>query len=132
MTGLTVMVDIGEYMGYAGIALNLGTLLGPVLGGVVFDEAGYNAVFIMAVAVVGFDVVLRLIMIERSAADRRTDYSLHGRPNIVEVEFGDSSRAGKGAEAASRSTKLPDKAHQKRLLPPVLALLCSAQFFSAL
>ena len=73
-TGLAVLVDtvgqahIGEFMGYVGIALNAGTLVAPLLGGVIFAKSGYNAVFGLIIAVVGVDILLRLFMKEQKAS----------------------------------------------------------------
>ncbi|EME41591.1 hypothetical protein DOTSEDRAFT_55378 [Dothistroma septosporum NZE10] len=70
-TGLAVLVDtvgqaqIGEYMGYVGIALNMGSLIAPLLGGVVYQSAGYDAVFGMIVVVVVLDILLRFVMKEK-------------------------------------------------------------------
>ena len=55
-----------EYSGYIGIALNLGNLTGPLLGGVVFARSGYHAVFGLITGVVLVDILLRLVMKERT------------------------------------------------------------------
>jgi predicted MFS family arabinose efflux permease len=56
-------------MGFALSAMGLGVLVGPSVGGVVFQKAGYNAVVgIMGVTAL-VDIVLRLIMIEKSVAE---------------------------------------------------------------
>ncbi|EME42532.1 hypothetical protein DOTSEDRAFT_73392 [Dothistroma septosporum NZE10] len=71
MTGLAILVDvvgparIGEYSGYIGLALNLGNLTGPLLGGVVFARSGYHAVFALIISVVLVDIMLRLIVKEK-------------------------------------------------------------------
>ena len=71
-TGLAVLVDtvgqkhIGEYMGYVGIALNAGSILAPLLGGIVFAKAGYDAVFGLVTGVVVLDILLRVLMVEKS------------------------------------------------------------------
>jgi MFS family permease len=57
-------------MGYVGLGMSLGILVAPLLGGVVFDRAGYDAVFGMAYALVGFDIVLRLLLVEKKVAVR--------------------------------------------------------------
>ncbi|KAF2174028.1 hypothetical protein M409DRAFT_62206 [Zasmidium cellare ATCC 36951] len=70
-TALAVLVDtvgqeeLGEYAGYIGLALNLGNVAGPVLGGVDHEYGGVHGVFGLCMAVIGVDVVLRLIMKER-------------------------------------------------------------------
>ena len=76
-TGLAIMVDtagegcVGEYMGYVGLALNAGTVIAPLLGGVVFARRGYNAVFAMTFGLIALDILLRVTMIERHVAESR-------------------------------------------------------------
>lgn len=43
-------------------------MIGPLLGGVALAKAGYNAVFGMTLAIIGVDIVLRLLMIESVTA----------------------------------------------------------------
>ncbi|CZS92961.1 related to vesicular amine transporter [Rhynchosporium agropyri] len=70
--GLAIIVDsvesnqIGRYMGYFSLAMSVGNLLGPLLGGIVLEYGGYYAVFGMAFAVLGVDATLRFCMIEKS------------------------------------------------------------------
>lgn len=74
--GLALLVDtigrdgIGQAMGYAGMAVTFGTLAGPLLGGVIYGKGGYYAVFGLCFGLIGVDVVLRLVMIERKYAVR--------------------------------------------------------------
>lgn len=76
VVGLSVIVDtvgqknVGQFMGYVSIAMSLGLLIAPLLGGIVFDQAGYMAVFAMCFGLLGVDVVLRLLMIERKVAKK--------------------------------------------------------------
>ncbi|RDW79861.1 MFS transporter-like protein [Coleophoma cylindrospora] len=60
--------EIGQAMGYIAAATSIGSLAGPLLGGVVYARAGYYAVFAMGFALIGLDVFLRLMMIEKSVA----------------------------------------------------------------
>jgi MFS family permease len=55
-------------MGYVAMATSLGSLSGPLLGGVVYAQAGYYAVFAMGFAIIGVDILLRLMMVEKSVA----------------------------------------------------------------
>jgi MFS family permease len=62
--------NIGRAMGYVTIGTGVATVLAPVLGGLVFDRAGYTAVFAMAFGFIGLDLFLRLVMIEKRDALR--------------------------------------------------------------
>lgn len=74
VVGLALLVDtvgvdgIGEAMGYVGLGLSLATLLAPLLGGIVFAKGGYYAVFAMAFGLIGLDIFLRVLMVERKIA----------------------------------------------------------------
>lgn len=74
--GLALLADtvgneqIGQYMGYVGLSMSLGILVAPLLGGVVFDKGGYNAVFAMQYALVGIDIAFRLLLVEKRVAQQ--------------------------------------------------------------
>ncbi|KAF7171640.1 hypothetical protein CNMCM5623_003984 [Aspergillus felis] len=74
VAGLALMTDtvssdnLGQTIGYLGSSIGLGFLLGPLLGGLVYNAAGYNAVFAMAFAIVGVDLVMRVAVIEKKVA----------------------------------------------------------------
>ena len=74
--GLALLADtvdpkrIGHVLGYMYLAMSLGLLLGPLLGGIVFQHAGYNSVFGLAYSIIGVDFVLRLCMVEKKSAAR--------------------------------------------------------------
>ncbi|KAH2926165.1 hypothetical protein KXW15_002546 [Aspergillus fumigatus] len=72
--GLALLVDtiekeaLGEAMGYAAMGITLGTLTGPLLGGVLYENGGYYAVFGLAFGIIGLDIFLRLVLIEKKDA----------------------------------------------------------------
>ncbi|CAG8903359.1 unnamed protein product [Penicillium egyptiacum] len=72
--GLALMVDtvgkddLGQAIGYVSMAISVGTLAGPLLGGVVYEDGGYYAVFGLAFAFIAIDIILRLLLIERRHA----------------------------------------------------------------
>jgi MFS family permease len=76
--GLALLADtvdpkrIGHALGYMYLGMSLGLLSGPLLGGVVFQHAGYNAVFGLAYSIIGVDFVLRLCMVEKKSVARWT------------------------------------------------------------
>lgn len=73
IVGYTIIIDtvttkrVAEYVGHITIALNVGTFAGPLLGGVVFNRAGYDAVWAMMVGFVVLDALLRLVMKEKGS-----------------------------------------------------------------
>lgn len=74
--GLALIVDtvgearVGQAMAYASSAMSMGMILGPVLGGVLYDKRGYYAAFALAFALIGLDLVLRVILVEKKIAVR--------------------------------------------------------------
>ncbi|KAK8055438.1 hypothetical protein PG993_000665 [Apiospora rasikravindrae] len=71
--GCALLVDtldtaVGVAMGYVGIAMSIGLIVAPVVGGAVYHAAGYYAVYYIAFGVVALDILLRLFMIEKKVA----------------------------------------------------------------
>ncbi|KAI0406018.1 MFS transporter-like protein [Xylaria palmicola] len=71
--GCALLVDtmgsaVGVVMGYVSISMSIGLLLAPVIGGVVYNNVGYLAVFYVSFGVVGLDIAFRLFMIEKKIA----------------------------------------------------------------
>lgn len=72
--GLALMVDtvgkddLGQAIGYVSMAISVGTLAGPLLGGVVYEHGGYYAVFGLSYGFIAIDIILRLVLIERRHA----------------------------------------------------------------
>ncbi|KAK6522549.1 hypothetical protein TWF281_001990 [Arthrobotrys megalospora] len=74
VVGLALVIDTvpakeqAQSMGFVSIGMTAGSSLGPLLGGIIYDKAGYTAVFILAFSVIGFDIIMRLLVIEKAAA----------------------------------------------------------------
>ncbi len=73
--GCALLVDtmgnsVGVAMGYVSIAMSLGLLIAPVIGGAVYEAAGYYAVYYIAFGIVAVDILLRLVMIEKKVAQQ--------------------------------------------------------------
>ena len=61
---------IGQAVGIIGIPMSMGPIVGPLLGGVIYTHAGYYAVFGLMFAMLGVDAVLRLVLVEKSVAQK--------------------------------------------------------------
>ncbi|KGO77023.1 Major facilitator superfamily domain, general substrate transporter [Penicillium italicum] len=66
---------LGQTIGYLGSAIASGFLLGPFLGGVVYNSGGYNAVFWFAYPILALDMVMRFVLIEKKVAAQWTGES---------------------------------------------------------
>ncbi|KAE8442556.1 hypothetical protein EG329_003043, partial [Mollisiaceae sp. DMI_Dod_QoI] len=132
--GLALLSDtmdkekIGQAMGYTAAATSIGSLAGPLLGGVVYARGGYYAVFAIGFAIIGIDIVLRLMMIEKSVAQQWV--SPQEETAIEQKEGGqnqvnDAIQPVPQAEGPSNTEKVvaePLPAWTRRL-PPFITLL---------
>ncbi|KAI0532036.1 MFS transporter-like protein [Xylaria digitata] len=156
--GCALLVDtmgdsVGVAMGYVNISMSIALLLAPVIGGVVYNNAGYLAVYYVAFGVVGLDVVLRLIMIEKKVAKQWIK-----EPEAESSQIGAEKTSPKnppGNEPLRGSTDIPDTQtpatalvgeadhsddrsnasevdQEKRRSRPIIALLKSARLLAAL
>ncbi|KAG9235842.1 MFS transporter-like protein [Amylocarpus encephaloides] len=133
--------NIGQAMGYIAAATSIGSLLGPLLGGIVYDHAGYYATFAMGFAIIGFDICLRLLMIEKSVAAQWSQSP--GNEISESTQSSDNSdRISDGPQIDDRVTK--EKANESspstpttptnwsHRLPPVITLLRIPRLLAAL
>ena len=119
---------VGEAIGWVSLGVNLGALSGPVLGGVMFSQAGYYAVFGMTFGLLGLDILLRAAMIEKKVALR-----------LLEEERQDGDEAQQTATETEPLIKGPDSSirNSKQELSkphafPMLLFLQIPRFLSAL
>lgn len=74
--GLALLIDsvdkkhVGRATGWTSTALTCGTLLGPLIGGIVYDRAGNYAVYGICFGLIAIDVALRLVIIEVKDAQK--------------------------------------------------------------
>ena len=124
-------------MGYIAIAYTLGVLTAPLLGGVVYGQAGYYAVFAMAFAMIGLDAFLRIILIETKQAKMwsSVDGDRGSTPEATDHESRQGSLMVQGHELKTteemRSSPSFPKRETKRKLPPILLLLKSRRMLTA-
>lgn len=92
VAGLSLITDsvasknLGQMIGHLGSAVAIGFLLGPFLGGLVYDTAGYHAVFIVAFSIVGVDLAMRFAVIEKKVAQRWIKGLVDERPSNGEYQ----------------------------------------------
>ncbi|CEJ57617.1 hypothetical protein PMG11_06305 [Penicillium brasilianum] len=74
VVGLAIIADnvppdrVAEAMGHTSIALTWGSLLGPTIGGVMYEKLGFYGTFAIPTGLIIVDVVLRFAMIEEAGA----------------------------------------------------------------
>jgi len=137
MTDTVEFNNLGQTIGYLGSAITLGFLLGPLLGGLVYNAAGYNAVFAMAFAIIGVDLVMRVAVIEKKVARRwiSTGHEENGNGNghVYSSGGGYHTFPGEFTEVEEDKGKfaLLEIARQPRVLISLWALLVQGLLFSA-
>lgn len=155
VVGLALVADtvpqerLATATGWLSLGLSLGLLLSPLLGGVVYDHAGYGAVFAMAYALIGLDIVLRLLLVEKKVA-ARWDPDAMGRVAVAAINESDNtlkpdtgSTHGDGTHDTEKGQPMtgcqsypeptsPPRRRYRDLLPPVLSLLYSRRLLASL
>lgn len=140
VVGLALLADTvgkeraGQYMGYVALSYTLAALIAPLLGGVVYQQAGYYAVFGMAFGMIGLDIILRLLLIEKKVArkwlgDLQPENLLPGMRHSNELAKGGQTELAQSVTASERPAgprrqSAFDGPIAKKL-PPMLILLKS-------
>lgn len=151
--GLALMSDtvsedeIGQAMGYVAMAYSVASVVGPLLGGVVYEHAGYYAVFAMGFAIIGLDICLRLLMIEKKMAEQWTTTNVEGEimdASVFTSTVRESSTCeiqhplpvaieSKERDFGSTSPAHTEKSNTKSpKLPPIITLLRHPRLLAAL
>ncbi|KAB8260678.1 major facilitator superfamily domain-containing protein [Aspergillus pseudonomiae] len=154
--GMALVVDtvgkdqVGAAMGYVSMAMTVGTVFGPFIGGVVLSRISYDAVFTIAVGLVVLDILLRLFMIEQKTALKWTQPQI---ANETESLLSSADETGNGVYQATRQDRSdqisanpchsvcwpevsgePISSGRTSTLPPIVRLMCSSSvllFFGA-
>ncbi|KAL4903162.1 hypothetical protein BDW74DRAFT_52941 [Aspergillus multicolor] len=154
--GMALIVDtmgkdqVGAAMGIVSMAMTVGTVMGPFVGGVMLSKAGYHAVFGLALALIFVDIALRLVMIERKNAtqwiddsaaqsdaetDRLLDTSATSTTTTsvippygyeaVESEHESNRDADTESQHLNAKSKAEGSIFTKSSMPPMLRMICS-------
>ncbi|KAF9698178.1 hypothetical protein EKO04_003877 [Ascochyta lentis] len=139
--GLAVLVDtvgkdeVGQWMGTAMSCNNIGMIISPMLGGIVYDRSGKLAVFAIMISLGAFDVALRLLMNEPP----RTLGSMTVAVDVSEkdaekcqVTTTITSIVSDNGPGKTNSSASPSKAKTSGRLPGILTLIRSPRLFAAL
>jgi MFS family permease len=69
-TSLALIIDrfpadkLGQALSFTGLSLSIGVLLGPALGGIIYQKAGHYAVWSTVLGVTVLDFLLRIFLVE--------------------------------------------------------------------
>jgi MFS family permease len=140
VVGLALLADtvpqnqLAQATGWISLGMSLGILVSPLLGGIVYEHAGYNAVFGMAYALIGLDIVLRLLLVEKKVAARwGPEVSIEGP--VSDTSTSKTLDPEKSTPASADQPEVDATEYRQRRrdrLPPVLSLLYSRRLWAAL
>lgn len=145
--GLALLADtvghdtIGQAMGYVSMSMSVAVLVAPLLGGVVYARAGYSSVFYMAFGLIVFDIVLRVVLVEKKIAKQWMPVvEVASSPSPI---LNDEKSSGFSTSSPPAPTTLPAPSRpepispstifpKKRQIPPIFTLLASRRLLAAL
>ena len=111
--GVALLVDtvgkdgLGQAIGYVSMSLSIGTVAGPLLGGVIYQDGGYYSVFALAFALIGVDIFLRVVLIEKKHAAQWLDNEKSAPSTSSEQE---KETSGEPCESSAPNTAQPIEA----------------------
>jgi MFS family permease len=123
----------GHALGYVALSYSIGVFVAPLLGGVIYERAGYYAVFAMTFAIIAFDLVLRLLIVEKKVAARWLKPDTPSTPGDNELTALEASAAAEAevGKANAVVTEQTPSAKKNRKLPTMLILLKSRRIQAA-
>ncbi|EFQ96941.1 hypothetical protein MGYG_08866 [Nannizzia gypsea CBS 118893] len=154
IVGLSIIADnvpterVAEAMSYTTVALAWGSLLGPAVGGVMYEKVGFYGAFIVPICLLAVDVAMRFAMIERKKSTQVND-SPKLKPSVTTSPTAESSNGESSAGGISAvnhgNERAPLLGHSKqkgedaqqiqtetRASATVFSLLCSPRLPLAL
>jgi MFS family permease len=135
--------EIGQTLGWVSISMSVSILIAPLLGGVVYEKAGYYPVFYMAFGLIALDIFLRLVLVEKKIARQWLPEEVADADGISTPAQGSSDPEKTGEEKPGEvvpedgnttepvSESAPG-ARQASKYPPVFTLLKSRRLLAAL
>ncbi|KAJ5982989.1 hypothetical protein N7481_005088 [Penicillium waksmanii] len=117
--GVALMVDtvgkegLGQAIGYVSMSLSIGTLAGPLLGGVLYQDGGYYSVFGLAFGLIAIDIILRLTLIEKRHALKWLEPEKTPAANSTETDKENSSPAPDSINSPRRLRQLEATASER-------------------
>ena len=77
--------SIGQAMGYTGVGLTLGVLLGPIVGGFLYQWGGYFQVFVPTFVLIGIEIILRFMVVTAKHRTAETGSRASSNPVLEQV-----------------------------------------------
>ena len=144
VAGLSLLTDtigtegLGNAMGITSLGWTIAAVMGPLLGGVVYDRAGYFAVYYMAFGLIALDAIMRITIIEKKVArkwlDERPSFS-HAAGSEKEQRPATLPQQGCPESPIAGNSIITNSQSSTRggsRLPPMLTLLSSRRMLNAI
>jgi Major Facilitator Superfamily len=122
--------------------MSVSILSAPLLGGVVYQKAGYYPVYYMAFGLIALDIILRLLLVEKKIASQWLLAETPGTDELSTAEPGSypenmaAEKLGKVAPGAVKTlgpiSEQPPLPRPPSKYPPVFTLLKSRRLLAAL
>lgn len=107
--------DLGKVVGGLMGFVSVGVLVGPVLGGVLYEKSGYGGVFGLGAGVLVVDFVMRVLVVEKKVARR---YGLQENGGRVEVRTEGREEEEEDVDGPDEEDALlPKKEEQNYVIP---------------
>ena len=123
--GMAILADtvgeeeIGTAMGFVTLNMAAGVLVGPMLGGILYDMRGFTAVFVSAYILIGIDFVVRLFVVERpKVPERGGSVKYYGTTN-QNLPPSPSKDQPQISERETSGSSTPTDEDSRPLLPPL-------------
>jgi MFS family permease len=112
--------------------MSVGLILGPVLGGVIYQTRGYYAAFGLAFSFIGLDLVLRIILVEKKIAVRYAVASLPNAEEITSIKLTPSTVTNTNETPTPPPTAAGRQNTQACKIPTVIRILKYPRLLTAL
>ena len=130
---------IGSIFGF----ISVGELAAPVLGGVLYNKAGYAGAFGMSIAILALDFIMRALLIEKKTAKRyqhtqedEGEARNDAHANVYEYEGNDTEQAGEEDSLIQKQEenrfKIPERQPKAVRSFPLLFCLKDPRLLTAL
>ena len=133
MTDKAESAELSEALGYIALARSLGVVIGPLLGGVIYERRGYYSVFALSFAFLVIDGIFRFTFTEARMASKWEPILRPAMPSLSERRSEDRIRDAtekvlseplRPTSSVSIPSPLRRLAHRvHRRLPPMITLL---------
>lgn len=119
---------LGEAIGYVGIGMSLGMLLGPTLGGLIFHGGGFYTVFGVIFGLIAVDIFLRFLVIEKGNVENLTETETETAAADYQTNDNSQEPQSSNMEDRESNTATRDTNYPARSRPTTVILLTSSRF----